>query len=186
MKNIFTIGGKLALICAVAAIVLGFVNSFTEPAIEQNRKQELADALKTVVTEGKIGEEQVAADVPEIVGYYPVTSSNDKTIGFALKLLGSGYGGDMNILTYYSTEGEVLSVVLMENGETPGLGKMAEKKEYMEKFIGTGALTPLPVRKDQLPQAEADAITGATVTFMGIAKALEAGSLFVSALGEEK
>jgi len=186
MKSIVTIGSKLALICAVAAIVLGLVNSVTEPAIEQNRKDELQRALNSVVSDGTVGEELTADDNPGIEGYYPVTGGDKKNTGYALKLIGIGYGGDMNILSYYGTDGEVKSVVLMENSETPGLGKMAEKNEYMAKFIGTGGSKPVPVRKDQLPQAEADAITGATITFMGIAKALDNGASFVKTLGEEK
>ena len=90
----------------------------------------------------------------------------------------------MNILANYSSDGEVTAVVLMENQETPGLGKKAEKPEYMDKFIGTGGgAGDVPVRKGQLPQGEADAITGATVTFIGIAKALHTGSAFVKENG---
>ena len=43
MKDILIIGGKLAVICAVAAIVLGFTASVTEPVIELNKIRELED-----------------------------------------------------------------------------------------------------------------------------------------------
>jgi Na+-translocating ferredoxin:NAD+ oxidoreductase subunit G len=35
------------------------------------------------------------------------------------------------------------------------------------------------VRKDMLSQGEADAVTGATITFLGVARALQEGSRFV-------
>ena len=38
----------------------------------------------------------------------------------------------------------------------------------------------MPVRKDMLEQSEAEAITGATITFMGVAKALDEGSHFIT------
>ncbi len=180
MKGIIFIGGKLAIICAVAAIVLGFTNSVTEPAIELNKKRELERALNTVVKQGTAGDEVPVEEHRIVRGYYPVSSDDGEIIGYALRLVGMGYGGDMNMLANFHTSGEVLAVVLMDNLETPGLGKKAEKPEYMEKFIGTG--TPdrkVPTRKDNLSQYQADAITGATVTFIGVAKALEAGSSFI-------
>jgi electron transport complex protein RnfG len=95
-----------------------------------------------------------------------------------------GYAGDMNIIAGYAMDGELFSAILMENQETPGLGKKAERPEYMEKYIGHGAEQPVPSRKDQLPQKQAEAITGATITFRGIGEALQAGSQFVKTLGE--
>jgi electron transport complex protein RnfG len=184
MKSIFTIGGKLAIICAVAAIILGFVNSVTEPKIELNRKLELERALAAVAGDGVVGEETLIEGEDMVYSFFPVNGGSDDQSGYILRLIGLGYGGDMNILANYIQDGEVTKVVLMENQETPGLGKKAEKPEYMNKFIGTGgAAGEVPVRKGQLPQAEADAITGATVTFIGIAKALHAGSEFVKERG---
>jgi len=184
MKSIFAIGGKLAIICAVAAIILGFVNSVTEPKIELNRKLELERALASVAGNAEVGEETVVDAEGAVYSFFPVTGPDGSTSGYILRLVGLGYGGDMNILANYAPDGEVAAVVLMENQETPGLGKKAEKPDYMNKFIGTGGGTgDVPVRKDQLSQGEADAITGATVTFIGIAKALHTGSAFVKEKG---
>lgn len=186
MKSVFAIGGKLAIICAVAAIILGFVNSVTEPAIELNRKLELERALSSVAGDAEVGEEIPTDNNSTVLSYFPITDTNGKSAGYILKLIGLGYGGDINILANYSPRGEITDVVLMENQETPGLGKKAEKPEYMNKFIGTGGKgEDVPVRKNQLPQAEADSITGATVTFIGIAKALHTGSVFVKEKGSD-
>ncbi len=184
MRDIILVGGKLAIICAVAAIVLGLTNSVTEPAIELNRKRELERALHTVVKQGTAGEEVPVEEHRIVRGYYPVFSEDGEIMGYALRLVGMGYGGDMDMLANFNLSGEVLGVVLMNNLETPGLGKKAEKPEYLEKFIGTGTRDrKVPTRKDQLSRDQADAVTGATITFMGIAKALEAGSSFVQNKG---
>ncbi|MFP4444343.1 MAG: FMN-binding protein, partial [Spirochaetia bacterium] len=84
----------------------------------------------------------------------------------------------------YAPDGTVLNAVLMENQESPGLGKKAEDPGYMEKFVQTGSDEPVPVRKDMLPGDEADAVTGSTVTFVGIARALKRGSEYVRTLDE--
>ena len=104
-----------------------------------------------------------------------------------LELEGSGYGGEMNILARYDWDGTVRAVRLMDNSETPGLGKKAENPAYMEKFIGTGSQeNPVPVRKDMLASGEADAVTGATITFLGISKALSEGAEYVQAVSGGK
>jgi Na+-translocating ferredoxin:NAD+ oxidoreductase RnfG subunit len=111
--------------------------------------------------------------------YFPVTQ-NQAVMGYALKITGSGYGGDMTIIAGYNTDGSIRNVKLLDNNETPGLGKKAELEGYMDKFIGTGGDKPVPVIKNMLKNPkDIDAVTGASITFMGLADALRAGSDFV-------
>lgn len=118
-----------------------------------------------------------------VIAYYPV-EQNGRIVGYALDILGSGYGGDMKIIAGYNPDGSIRKVKLLDNSETPGLGKKAELEGYMNKFIGTGAEIPVPVIKNMLKnQKDIDAITGATITFMAIADALRAGSDFVKKIG---
>lgn len=180
MKRTLLTGGKLALICGVAAIVLGLVNAVTEPVIIENKKEALRQAIAAVAGESSVGE-QIAEEQREGIEYYYEITGPDG--GYIVKLIGTGYGGDMHILAGYRMNGEIFSVVLMDNSETPGLGKKAESPEYMDKFIGTGGEEAVPVLKGQLPQQEADAITGATITFIGIGQALAEGAEFVKSLG---
>ncbi len=182
MKEVMNIGGRLALICAVAAVILGIVNSFTAPRILEYKEQQLLEALQEVVPSGEIGEMISIEDSEIVASYYPVTDSLDKITGWVLNLIGAGYAGDLKILAGYNSDGSVVAVVMMENQETPGLGKEAEKSDYMERFIGTGSGNPIPVRKNQLSQSDADSISGATITFSGVARALESGSDFVKTL----
>ena len=185
MNDMLKIGGKLALICAVAAISLGLVNAVTEPKIDQMKKQKLMNALKQVAVGMEVGKYKEIKDNPVIKGYYPLKDSSGKNGGYIFKLTGIGYGGDLNIIAGISVKGKVLSVVLMDNQETPGLGKEAENPEYMKKYIGTGEDSPVPVRKSQLSQEDADAITGASITFMGIGKALASASDYAKKEGAE-
>jgi len=178
------IGGKLAIICAIAAAVLGLMNAVTEPRIELIQQQRLEAALEKVSEGMIVGEAQETEEGSAVTTYYPLyEGSKDETPeGYIVRIIGNGYGGEMAVLTGYTKEGEVFAVQMMENSETPGLGKEAEKAEYMQKYIGTGTENPVPVRKDMLSQEQADAVTGATITFIGVAKALEQGSDFVEKL----
>jgi len=178
MNEVVSVGGKLALICAIAAVALGLVNAVTAPAIANVKEEQLASALDTVRGTAEAGEEQLVEDDPIVKGYYPLNSGGSEA-GYILKLTGVGYAGDMELLASIDFDGEIRSVKLMDNAETPGLGKEAEKSEYMEKFVGTGAQTPVPLNKQQLSQKHADSVSGASITFMGLAQALEAGSDYV-------
>ena len=237
-------GFKLFLICAVAAVCLGFINEITEPVIIENRdneekkalndlfeqeewrripavplmlsgeyfEQHILDNAKTkeqkqffvycydfnsssdryILKKGLSLADQIElSDLFESIGfepmgpvmaYYPV-EQNGKITGYALDIKGSGYGGDMKIIAGYNTDGSIKNVKLLDNSETPGLGKKAEIKGYMDKFTGTGAEEPVPVIKNMLKdQKDVDAVTGATITFMAVADALRAGSEFVKTI----
>ncbi|MEA1910710.1 MAG: FMN-binding protein [Spirochaetota bacterium] len=182
MKEVMKTGGKLAAICAIAAIALGIVNAITEPIIITARAEKLKLALSKLSTGLDIGEFTDVEREDPIKGYYPLTGS-EGTEAYIINVIGSGYAGDMNLLTSISLEGEILSVALMEHTETPGLGKEAENDSYMEKFVGTGKDSVIPSSKSHLTPKDADSVTGASITFIGIGKALNEASVFVSQLG---
>ena len=182
MKTVAVVGLKLFAICAVAAVTLGGINAITEPLIIQRRIMELEQALNELTPDARTGEAEAVADNPVVAKRYPV-SKDGESAGLLLELEGSGYGGEMTILARYDPDGSLRAVKLMENSETPGLGKKAENPAYMEKFIGTGSDdNPVPVRKDMLAGGEADAVTGATITFLGVSKALAEGAGYVQAV----
>ena len=184
MKNVIIIAVKLAVICLVAAFVLALVNGITAPQIAAGKAQAELDALSVINKAGTIGE-RVEGDGTGVNYYFPVTDGG-KVTNYIMSLTSMGYGGNLVILGNFKTNGEIIDAKLMEDSETPGLGKKAENAEYMNKFKGTGADKPVPVKKTMLDGADADAVTGATITFTGVSKALEYGSEFAKKLGGQK
>ena len=184
MKNIVIIALKLAVICLVAAFVLAFINGITAPQIAASKAQAELNALSVINKAGTIGD-KVEGDGAGVNYYYPVTD-NGKVTNYIMSLKSMGYGGDLIILGNFKTNGEVIDAKLMEDAETPGLGKKAEDAKYMNKFKGTGADKPVPIKKTMLEAADSDAVTGATITFTGVSKALEYGSEFAKKLGGQK
>ncbi len=179
MRTIVVTGAKLFLICAVAAVTLGAINAVTEPVIIQRKILELKQALEELTPDARTGEAIPVSGNATVKQAYPVLSSGAVS-GYVLQLTGQGYGGDMKILARFASDGTIRAAKLMDNLETPGLGKKAENPRYMDKFIGTGGPDkPVPVRKDMLDRAQADAVTGATITFLGVSKALAEGAQFV-------
>lgn len=181
MKALLFIGGRLFFICAAAAFALGLVNAVTEPITEERRQRELQEALARLFPDGVAQDAITVEDSKSVAEYYPVHKDGG-LVGYILSLREMGYGGEMTILAGFLLSGEILSAVLMENLETPGLGKKAESAAYMDRFIGTGGARAVPVRKGMLGRDEADAITGASITFMAIGRSLAAGVTFVQDL----
>lgn len=170
---------RLVLICGVAALLLGVVNSITEPVIKERKEQDVKNALSSLIERGSIGNPE-SLDNEKISQIFPV-EEDDQSIAVILDMVGQGYGGDMRILASYNLDGSLIDARLMENAETPGLGKKAEASEYMDKFKGFGAEIAVPTSKNEL-DGGADAITGATITFNGVAQALFTGSEYVKGL----
>jgi len=200
---------RLTIICAVAALILGVVNIVTEPVIIERKRIEKELALKALSDGDNVGEVQYPAnsddlhskllaklvehgvigaedDIDEkelITSFYPVVKDGE-TIRYILQLEGSGYGGKMVLLSVFNLDGSFVKAKLMENNETPGLGKKAEDPQYynMYRKRGTNA-DPVPVSKRALSDSDAEAISGSTITFNGISKALALGSDYVKLLG---
>lgn len=202
--EILRIATVLALICAVAALLLGFVYKFTKPLIDRNTAQTTAAALNALVNGGNesidtaygVGFHKIETKAKNPNGTATVQNGRnienragivraydvydrDIMLGYVLELIGKGYGGDIVLLAYYDTNGSVIDAVIVSDSETPGIGKKAALPGYMDKFHGSGGSRPVPQSRDQLPKNESDAVAGATVTFKAVAVALAAGSAFI-------
>ena len=203
-SGIIITGLKLCVICAVASVCLGAINGITEPQIFARKLQDEKDALTYLVPNGRTGE-RVSVEKEGIVrAYYPV-EQDGALFGFVLDLQAMGYGGEMKVLAAYRMDGMIHSSRLLDNLETPGLGKRAESAEYMNMFKGSGSGDkPVPISKEMLKTGEsqtrsnmktelnfrtwflggeasggADVVTGATITFLGVAESLAEGSNYV-------
>lgn len=184
MKDILRIGSRLALICAVAAITLALFNTITEPRIAAYNEKILQEALAKLSLGLEVGEFTDSSSIETITNYYTLLKDAEKA-GYIFEIEASGYGGSMKLLASYDIDGKLLAAQLLDNAETPGLGKNAEKSEYMKMFIGKAG-NAIPLKKSQLPPAEADSVSGASITFSGVAKGLYAGSEAAISLGGKK
>ncbi|MDT4761418.1 FMN-binding protein [Sphaerochaeta sp. PS] len=175
----------LLSICAVCAFALGYTNSITEPVIARQELEKKTRALEAVSNGWTIGEQESVESVPYVVYSLPLTEG-DATTGYIVGLKGSGYGGELTLVASYTLDGKMLFAQMLANSETPGLGKKSELKGYMDKFVGTGATKPVPTTKDMLNSSDAAAVSGSSVTFMAVGKAIRGGSDYVKTLGGSK
>ncbi len=161
---------KLGVIGGIAALLLSIANYSTEPAITNLRQMEIQAMLRLLSGDDSPGERE-DVQVENVVSKWPVNP--DK--GWILELTGIGYGGEMTIMTAYDKDGSVKTARLLTNNETVGFGKKAESADYMDIFIGRGGAIPIPRTKSQLGK-HVDMVSGATITFSGIARVIAQGS----------
>ncbi|KGM38806.1 hypothetical protein S1OALGB6SA_1899 [Olavius algarvensis spirochete endosymbiont] len=161
---------KLGLIGALAALLLAVLNSFVAPIIELRREAEMR-AVLDVLANGEKTEEAETVSEPGILQRWRI--SNDK--GWILEMEAVGYGGPMLLAASYKSDGTIVAARLMDNKETVGFGKKAEDSAYMKVFEGFGGEISIPQSRTELANG-ADLVSGATITFTGIAVALEKGS----------
>ena len=181
MKKALKTGITLALIAAIAATALALINSITAPIIEEYEAQVVINTLSQVAPGYDIKDKELVDD-DLINALYPLYKEGTLS-GYILSLNGNGYGGAFNLMVSYTLEGDVIDARMLRNSETPGLGKKAEKAEYMEKFQNTGGNTPVPVKKGELQKDDADSVSGSTVTFSAVAKTILYGSDFIKQKG---
>ncbi|MGD1819567.1 MAG: FMN-binding protein [Pleomorphochaeta sp.] len=180
MKEYLKTSVVLALICAVAAIVLAILNGVTKPVITAYEQQKTLDALQAVSNGYEIGDNQITVDNNDSVNYYFELSNQGSAEGYLLNLNAVGYGGAISLVASYNLSGQVLEAKVVSNSETPGLGKKSEESWYMTKYENKDVI---PTKKSQLSSDDAAAISGASITFAAIGKALSNGSDFVKSLG---
>ncbi|MFA6844799.1 MAG: FMN-binding protein [Sphaerochaetaceae bacterium] len=175
----------LFAICAICALILAYANSITAPVIAAHDAQAQEDALNPLANGYQIESVIALSNDKTVVGYYPLTEDK-KQVGAILILKGSGYGGEFTLLGSYKLTGEILGAKMLSDSETPGLGKKSEESWYMMKFVGTGLAIPVPTSKSMLSKEDSDAVSGASVTFGGVSKALAYGSEYAKKLGGAK
>lgn len=177
MKGYLKTASVLAIICAVAALILSSLNSITAPVIANYEKQQTLNALDSVAHGYEMGE-KVAVD-SDITPYYIPLEENGSVKGYILELSGNGYGGLIKLVASYDNEGILLESKVVSNSETPGLGKKSENSSYMTRFIGKKVI---PTSKNELSAEDSAAISGASITFGAVSKALFNGSSYIKTL----
>jgi electron transport complex protein RnfG len=156
----------LVLVCLIAAVLLGFTNSFTSTKIQEQiaksndeaRKEVLADASEFNKIEYSNANLDIVSEVYE-------GKANGQVIGYAIKVSPKGYAGTIDIMVGVDTKGIVKGINIGNNTETPGLGKNADTPKFKEQYQGKVWDNEIVVIKNGAPKDnEIVAIAGATIT----------------------
>lgn len=168
MKDVPRFAATLTLVALISAGTLAWLNEITHPIILEQQANELKTGLVSVLP----GAEE-SAIVPVVTGgeiaYYEgfADAGRNRRAGYAFLSLAQGYSSTIRTLVGIDTTGIILSIRVLFQEETPGLGTRIQEVRsgeteawWQEQFRGSN-VSGIAVEKDGGSIAS---ITGATIT----------------------
>ena len=141
----------LAVICLLSTLLLAWLNQLTTPIITANEEQTANETYAAMLPEAD-GFTQLPCDIE---GVTAVMEANNGA-GYVITAQSRGYGGQVPAAVAFSTDGTVLSVTMLDNSETPGLGQKVKDEAFSGQFSGMPAT--------EFTIDDIDAIAGATIS----------------------
>ena len=169
----------LSLYALVAGSALAFVNGKTMPRIIENKAVAENEARSKVLPGMNGGYElkNEETDFPYWIGWKDAEKTDIG--GYIFMAQGSGYSSVIESMVGVGPDGGIVSVKIMSQQETPGLGAKVQeirhgesKPWYPRLFGGKTVSDNIKVKKDG---GTIDSITGATITSRTVTDSINKG-----------
>lgn len=166
-------------ICAVVALLLGVVNSVTEPIIEEIQAEKTAAAMSQVLPADEY--QKVETTYPNVTAMNKAMSGG-KQIGYVVEVATNGFGGAMSMVVGVDMDGAVTGVSVTDNSETANIGtKVVNDQTVLDRFIGMShADGEITVNSGT---NRFDGVSGATVSSKGVTAGVNTA---LAAVAEQK
>ena len=163
-NDLVRLGAILFLITAIAGCCLGFVYESTKDVIADKKEAVNQKAYAKVLPDaGALTKLEVQPGHEAVLEVYRAENG-----GVAMKVMGTGYGGDLELAVGIDADGNVTGVSIISHGATPGLGAKAADADFTDQYSGKNAKETLTVVKGDAAENEISAISGATITSRGV------------------
>lgn len=189
---IFKYGVILFLIALVCTLLLALTNRATAPVIAQRNEQANIEAQRQVMPEADKFEDvkdleavkKKAGAEAGLVDAMQVAYKGNDVVGYTVRTLPSGYGGEITLLTGIDTQGKITGIYVLEQSETAGLGAKSTTPEFQDQYKGLSATEPVTVVKSGASGNQIQAISGATITSNAVTTGVNASEAAVKAAEE--
>jgi len=166
MAKIARLSLILLIITMVSAALLGVTNDITKVIIQEKAMEANLAYMKEILTDAdefKVVEDPGVETIDAVEEAYEALKGGS-IIGYVVKTVTSGYGGDVVQLTGINSDGTIAGVRVASQGETPGLGAKIADEDFTNKFIGKSTDTQLSVVKGAGGEDTIESISGATIS----------------------
>ena len=183
LRNMLLSLGAIALVCG---LLLAVVNALTEKRIAKVNADKTSRAIAQVLPAfaGEPVDTLVLLDGREFNVHKAMMG--DSIVGYAVEAVSAGFGGPINMMVGFTSDGEICSTAVISHSETPGLGaKITEEGSHFRTQFAhrNPAEYRLSVTKDG---GDVDAITASTITSRAFTAAVrQAYNVYLAARGEE-
>ncbi|HBP37406.1 MAG TPA: hypothetical protein DD640_01435 [Clostridiales bacterium] len=120
-----------------------------------------------------------------LVDAYQVLDAGGNAQGYLVTAEYRGYGGDVQVLIAYGTDGKILRLKVLSNDETPGLGKKVESDSFLSQFVGQGAGQKFSIKPQESGSYIIDAVSGATISSRAVTEAANIATGFIEQIISE-
>ena len=178
MREIIKLAGTLMGICVAVALLLGIVNSITEPIILRMQEEKTASAMAKVLLAEEY--QKIETTTANVSALYRAVSGG-KHIGYVAEVSASGFNGVIKLVVGVNLNGCVTGVAVTQNKETKGVGtKVTDDPAVLNRFVGMSGTITVNSGDNRF-----DAITGATVTSKAVTAAVNTALAAVAAVQEQ-
>ena len=169
MRDIGKVALRLLIIMIIAGLALGLAYTVTKDPIEEQKQMKAEEARRAVLSDAQSFEKMDFAQ-GSITEVYRGIDASGNPCGYAVSVIGSGFGGDIT-MTVGIKEETVTGIRISGHSETPGLGAKSTDEAFYGQFAGkSGTLT---VNKNGATNdSEITAITAATITSTAVTNAV--------------
>ncbi len=169
MKYYIKLGFVLFIITAIASGVLAYLNTITQPIIEENQRVAQEKARKEVLPLAVTFKEVVKEEITGECTYHIGKDAEEQVVGYTFVASLYGYSGDIKTMVGINTDLVIEKIKVISQSETPGLGANCEKPEFQAQFSGKQKVE-MKVDKDG---GTIVSLTGATITTRTIANSIK-------------
>jgi electron transport complex protein RnfG len=172
MKEVIRLTAVLTVVCVLAGLSLSFVSEATEEARAYQDRLELLRSLNMVLPEHDNEPDSDAMKIGETT-YYP--SKEDGNINGIAFITSSdkGYSGLIRVIVGVMPDGEIISIGILEQKETPGLGSKITEDWFIDQYKGKSLENAKwAVKKDS---GDFEQISGATISPRAVTNAVQKG-----------
>jgi len=155
------------------AFALGFVHDITLSPIEAQKAKNEAETVSSLVP----GVEETASftvddgtEVKKIIECY----GGSEIVGHAVVVEPKGYGGPIELMVAFGTDGSINGAMVLSHTETPGLGSLAALPAFTDLFVNKTGRFAVVKSNANADANEIQAITSATITTEAVVRGVNA------------
>lgn len=179
IKNVAIVALKLLLICAVVAGVVSFVYTATLDAYNTNIERETLQSMAAIFGAGENDEitlESYEVDPDSNIKEFYGVKVNGENVGYCIKVIAKGFGGDMNLMVGYYPDKTIRGVSIVSHAETPGVGSKVNDANYLSQYNGLTGGLEISKRGDK----DITSVSGATISSKAVHAAIEEASAAIA------
>lgn len=187
MREMISMVVVLTVLTAVSGGLLAAVKEKTAPQIEEQvLKFQKAPAIKAIfadATNDPIKERfNVKTDDAELQVFPAILADSSKAVAFEAK--GTGFAGPIGLMMGVALDSDkIIAVRVTTHSETPGIGSRAkEDLSFVGQFAGMSVTSNFGIKNQG---GDIDAMSGATVTSVGVSQAAVAAQALYKKLKPE-